>query len=251
MSDLVRLSHVFDETNTFGKVALTAGAGLLLVALGWGAGAKIDAQVSALRGPSPEQIAARAAADSAQKALGAEQAHKQEIAALRAHVDGLKTKLEAQAQKVRDSEAAVAALQKSLGEEKAQSLALRARMEKMTIAAARETVKPPQQPQRRPPGALVDLTPTASIAKPLPTPARVEAGAQHGQAQAAKRYRAYVLRDINDGMAMIEGEDGMVEAAPGDVLPGGARVQRLEKRGGEWIVVTDRGYIAPEGRWAD
>jgi hypothetical protein len=50
---------------------------------------------------------------------------------------------------------------------------------------------------------------------------------------------------------MVEGEEGVEEVAPGDILPGGARVQRIERRGGGWIVMTDRGYIAPSGRWAD
>jgi hypothetical protein len=34
-------------------------------------------------------------------------------------------------------------------------------------------------------------------------------------------------------------------------LPGGARVERLERRGHEWVVVTNRGVIAPDGRWDD
>ena len=269
MSDLVRLSHVFEQATPIRKAAVTAGAGLLLVALGWGAGAKIDSQLSTLAGPSPEQVAARAA-ESAQKALGAEQAHQQEIAALRAHVEGMKSKLDAQAQKARESEAAVAALQKSLSEEKEQAQVLRAHMEKMT---ARD-VKPQQplvleapQPPSRPAASATDRTPTASIGKPLPIPARplpipprplpapeparLEAASALRPPPPAppKPYRAYVLREISDGMAVVEGEDGMVEAAPGDRLPGGARVQRIERRGGRWVVMTDRGYIAADSRW--
>jgi len=255
MSDLVRLSHVFDEATPIRKVAVTAGAGLLLVALGWGAGAKIDDRLGALVGTSPEQIATRAA-ESAQKALGAEQAYQQEIAALRAHVEGMKTKLDAQAQRAHESEAAVAALQKSLSEEKEQAQVLRARMEKMT---ASRDVKPQQplvleapQPPSRPTAGTVDHTPTASIGKPLPIPVRplpAVSALRSTPPAPPKPYRAYVLRDISDGVAVVEGEVGMVEAAPGDRLPGGARVQRIERRGGRWVVMTDRGYIAADGRW--
>jgi hypothetical protein len=247
MNDLVRLPHVFEERKNWKKAVAPAGAALLLVALGWGAGAKIDA----LRGPSPEIVAARAAAENAENALRAEQAQKQEIAALQAHMDGLKGRLEAQAQKARESDAAVAALQKSLAEEKAQSQSLHARLDKMQAQPAKpkeQALAQPPQPAARP----IDHAPTASIGKPIAKPLAVKPLAVKPLAVAIeppKPYRAYVLRDVNDGMAVIEGEEGVEEVGPGDVLAGGARVQRIEKRGGAWVVMTDRGYIAPDGRW--
>jgi hypothetical protein len=79
------------------------------------------------------------------------------------------------------------------------------------------------------------------LGQPLPRP--VTAQAPTGI------YRAYVLRDIADGRAVVEGAQGLEEVGPGDVLPGGARVQRIEKRGPNWVVLTDRGAINPDGRW--
>jgi hypothetical protein len=52
-------------------------------------------------------------------------------------------------------------------------------------------------------------------------------------------------------MAVVESSTGLDEVGPGDTLPGGARVERLEKRGREWVLVTNRGVIAPDGRWED
>ncbi|MBB4199417.1 hypothetical protein CCR94_20170 [Rhodoblastus sphagnicola] len=259
MYDLVRLPQALQKTNrderpNWKKAAIPAGAALLLVALGWGAGAKIDS----LRGPSPEQIAAQAAADNAEKA-------KKEVAALRVHVDGLKGKLEAQVEKARESDAAVAALQKSLAEEKAQSRTLHAQVEKLATPPAKETKPAPQQqaqaapqalPQTlqhalpQPPARLIDRAPTASIGKPLPKPMASPVSLKP-QASAPKPYRGYVLRDVNEGLAVVEGEDGVEEIGPGDVLAGGARVQRIERRGGGWVVMTDRGFIAADGRWAE
>jgi len=237
MNDLVRLPHTFEEKKfNWKRAAAPAGAALILVALGWGAGARLDSW----RGPSREEVAAKAAAASAEKVLRAEQAHKKEIAELRAHVDGLKSQLDAQAEKARGSESAVAALQKSLAEEKAQAQALRAKLDKLPIApppreAAKEPPKPPQ----------ADRTPTATI----PPAAAKPVAAKPAVPPAPKRYAAYVLREVNDGVAVVEGLDGIEEVSPGDRLPGGARVQRFEKRGGGWVVVTDRGYIAPERGW--
>jgi len=239
MNDLVRLPHDFEEKKfNWRKAAAPAGAALLLVALGWSAGAKVEA----LRGPSPELVAAKAAAARADK-LRAEQ--HQEIADLRASVKSLKSQLEAQAEKAQGSEATVASLQKSLADAKSQTQALHLQMEKLAREAAKEALKPTQAAQplpfeRRAP----DRAPTGSIA-PQP-PARPAAAPAAVKPAAAKRYAAYVLRDVNDGVAMVEGEDGMEEVAPGDILPGGARVQRFEKRGRGWVVLTDRGYIAPD-----
>lgn len=238
MNDLVRLDHVFEEKKFTAKsAAASVGAALLLVGLGWGAGAKIDA----MRGPTPEQIAAEAAAKSAEKVAQAEKTHQRAISELRANVDGLKTKLDAEAEKARGSEAAVAALQKSLAEEKAQSQALHARLEKLQAAAQPAKPAEPPTPPVRP---AVDRTPTATIA-----PHAKVAAVKPAAAPAPKRYGAYILREVNDGLAIIEGAYGEQEVGPGDVLRGGVRVQSVEKRGGNWVVMTDRGYIAPEGFW--
>ena len=197
MNDLVRLPFSFEQKRNWKKAAAPAGAALLLVALGWGAGAKLDA----LRGPSPEQLAATAAQDSADKALRAEQAQKQEIATLRVHVDNLKSKLETQAQKTHESEAALTALQKTLADEKAQAQAatreLQVRIEKIQAqpkvlaqaqpqpaqkiqtqaqprmeAQAQPRMEAPAQADGKshalpvPPARLVDHNPTATIPMP-------------------------------------------------------------------------------------
>jgi hypothetical protein len=252
MNDLVRLPQIFEDQPNWKKAAVSGGAALLLVALGWGGGAKIDS----LRGPSPEQIEAKVAAKAAAKAA-------QDVAALHAQVDSLKGRLDGQAEQAREAEAAVASLQKSLAEEKARSQGLNARIEKMqTLATANpapsHALPVPSQAHALPvpPQAQsVDRAPTASIPQTAKPALAAVAPKPPAAAQAApkplapKAYRAYVLREVSDGLAVVEGVDGVEEVAPGDVLPGGARVQRIEKRGGGWVVLTDRGYIGSDDRW--
>jgi hypothetical protein len=211
--------------------------------IGWAAAVRFD---DFFRRPSPDlvaaQNAARMAAGSAADAAAAVQAQRQEVAVLRDHVDGLKAKLEAQAQKTRAAETTIAALQKSLSEQRAESAAAisqwQAKLEKaQTLAREKPT----------------DRTPVASIsnpsAKPLPKPLPV-AGAAASPSPLTP-YRAFVLRDIDEGRAVVEGAGGLEEVGPGDVLPGGARVERIVKRGPNWVVLTDRGTINPDGRWDD
>ncbi|THD45817.1 MAG: hypothetical protein E7774_07365 [Bradyrhizobium sp.] len=58
------------------------------------------------------------------------------------------------------------------------------------------------------------------------------------------RLRGYWLVEAQDGYAVIDGRDGPQQVTPGDVLPGVGRVQRIERRGGDWAVVTSAGIIA-------
>ncbi|AWN45569.1 hypothetical protein DK419_03895 [Methylobacterium terrae] len=57
----------------------------------------------------------------------------------------------------------------------------------------------------------------------------------------------WVLRDVYDGMAMIENRKRrLVEIGPGDTLPGAGRVEAIERRGRSWVVVTSKGLITPQ-----
>ena len=55
--------------------------------------------------------------------------------------------------------------------------------------------------------------------------------------------RGWVLRDIRNGEALVENRQGLREISPGEALPGAGRVERFERRGRQWVVVTDQGLI--------
>jgi hypothetical protein len=105
---------------------------------------------------------------------------------------------------------------------------------------------------------MADPTVTASIApksepaKPvaaapdahaLPNPADV-AAAQLKSEPKPKLVHNYILREVADGVALIEGPDGLREVWAGRTIPGAGKVTSIEKQGGKWVVVTPEGIIA-------
>jgi hypothetical protein len=58
------------------------------------------------------------------------------------------------------------------------------------------------------------------------------------------RLHGFWLVEAQDGYAVIDGRDGPQQVVPGDVVSGVGRVQRIERRGADWVVVTSAGVIA-------
>ena len=73
----------------------------------------------------------------------------------------------------------------------------------------------------------MSLDPTGSIDRPRPI------------------LRGYVVLGARDDIALIGGRDGERAVRPGDYLPGAGRVERVERQGPGWVVVTEHGLIAP------
>jgi hypothetical protein len=61
--------------------------------------------------------------------------------------------------------------------------------------------------------------------------------------RAPPRLRGFYLSEIHNGYAMIDSPAGEFAVAPGDIVPGGGRVLRIERRGRDWAVVTTQGRI--------
>lgn len=75
---------------------------------------------------------------------------------------------------------------------------------------------------------------TASVA-PAPAPA--------AQPNRLPTVDGWVLRQVLDGAATVEGRQGIFEVIPGDPLPGVGRVDAIRRQDGRWVVVTSRGLI--------
>ena len=58
--------------------------------------------------------------------------------------------------------------------------------------------------------------------------------------------RDFNLEDVRGGVAVIDGRYGMQQVSPGDLIPGAGRVLKIERRGGDWRVLTTRGVIASD-----
>lgn len=53
----------------------------------------------------------------------------------------------------------------------------------------------------------------------------------------------WVVRDVYDGIALVESRHGAIEVIPGETIPGAGTVKSIERRGASWIVITSRGLV--------
>ncbi len=114
--------------------------------------------------------------------------------------------------------------------------------------------------EARGPGATIPGLRTSTLA-PIPLPPARPQFEEQGASLPAETTRVaaqprnagripaygYVLRDVRDGFAVVEGRSGLREVAPGDTIPGVGRVRGIERRGAEWVVVTSVGVIDSRG----
>ncbi len=56
--------------------------------------------------------------------------------------------------------------------------------------------------------------------------------------------REYSVEYVQGGIAIVYSRYGSRQVAPGDMIPGAGRVLRIERRGGNWVVLTSLGVIA-------
>ena len=103
--------------------------------------------------------------------------------------------------------------------------------------------------EKRTAAQTANATSAASAAKPAPVPPKrptVEAreAPPPSAAGAARRLPDYAVEGVENGFAVIGSRYGEQQVAPGDFIPGAGRVLRIERRGGDWVVVTSNGVIA-------
>lgn len=92
---------------------------------------------------------------------------------------------------------------------------------------------PPSKPVAAAAAPNLDVRETGSIgeSKPAPDPRKTP-------------IEGYFVRDFDEGFALIETRAGRyVEVAVGYVVPGIGRVEAIERRGRQWVVITPKGYI--------
>ncbi|MFL9500890.1 hypothetical protein ACJMQP_12590 [Rhodopseudomonas palustris] len=111
------------------------------------------------------------------------------------------------------------------------------------IAKLTETVEKLRTAQVQPPAA-----PAPAPANVAAVPAKDVTGSITPKADAAKPGRlptveGWVLRDVYDGGAVVEGRSGTYEVYAGDPIPGVGRVDAIRRQDGRWVVVTSRGLI--------
>jgi hypothetical protein len=108
------------------------------------------------------------------------------------------------------------------------------------LSDAVEKLKATPTPAPQPVAAVAAPAPkevTGSIQAPVPTPAPKPEIAR------LPTVEGWVLRDVANGGAMIEGRQGIYEVYAGDPVPGLGRVDAIRKQDGRWVVVTSKGLI--------
>jgi hypothetical protein len=105
----------------------------------------------------------------------------------------------------------------------------------VVIANTRQA-KLPEQHNNTPPAKTVPaIQPSLAVAgakaTPKPTP------------KEPKKVEHWTVREVADGVALVEGPSGLIEVSTGDVLPGVGRVEAISERGGQWVIATNKGVI--------
>ncbi len=123
------------------------------------------------------------------------------------------------------------------------------RMEGQILAnLASLAAKPPAPP----PAPAAPAAPAASAPAPAPSEAALRDPAPAVKPAKSERepgrnepLDGWTLREVYDGAALIESQNRrLYEVMPGGFIPGLGRVEAIERRGRNWVVLTDKGTIA-------
>jgi hypothetical protein len=249
-----------------------AGACLLVAgAFGWGAGARLGAP------PAPPKVAVLQKADVAQLVGQSEATQRQEtrqladeVRALKAGLTGLQASLERgrSGDDVKALKGSVEALKQGLDGAKSDTSGALAQLsgkldradqgtaqklaqivERLDRLERKPDSKPDLKPDPMPVGSIAPVPPVRPAGvQPLPPPVQPPAKATEANAQAPQKPQlpGWVLRDVYDGIALVEGRDGYREVSVGQAIPGAGKVEAIERRGRRWVLVTSLGVIGSD-----
>ncbi|MET0723243.1 MAG: hypothetical protein ABWY64_20810, partial [Tardiphaga sp.] len=108
-----------------------------------------------------------------------------------------------------------------------------------TVEKLRATPAPAPAPVPTPVASVPAQEVTGSINAPVPAPAP----AAKPEIARLPTLDGWVLHDVANGGATIEGRPGIFEVYAGDPVPGLGRIDAIRKQDGRWTVVTSKGLI--------
>ena len=112
------------------------------------------------------------------------------------------------------------------------------RIERSAAVAALSKVPQPAVANNSIPGT----TPTALA--PDVTAATAAKSRDNALTAETNKIPNWILREVIDGTAILQGPRGIIGVSTGDLIPGVGRVQSIAKKGGRWIVATSKGVIS-------
>ncbi len=97
------------------------------------------------------------------------------------------------------------------------------------------------------PVAAAPAAPSASkeVTGSVTPPTAAQASAAPPKVEVARlpTVEGWILRDVANGGALIEGRQGVYEVYAGDPVPGLGRIDAIRRQDGRWVVVTSKGLI--------
>ncbi len=229
------------------RYGVAACALALTLSAGWAAGTKIQSR----RAAEAQGGEARAL----QKLAASNETERNDIRVLREELRALQAKLDSVnrrrgAEEAEALEARISSLDRKTDANHAEAAQLAAKLEKHEKSIERIEA------------AASDTSPVASIANNDAKPAaKAEAKASVSATGGSNAKPAdakpadlkptdakpplsnFVVRGVDNGVALVQGPGGMYEVSSGERLPGAGKVLAIEKIGRKWVVVTDRGRI--------
>ncbi|MCK1649871.1 hypothetical protein IVA88_00255 [Bradyrhizobium sp. 149] len=218
---------------TGGKRRLSAMAAVVAIAASVGAisGALATAGMMHFAAPAPAQ-----GADTSTSALESSVARiDADVVALKANVEHTSKTGLGQFNRTNDR---LDKLEKAQAEPMAKIAKLSETVDKLraTPPAAPAPAAAAAVPARETTGSIAPTQVATAAAAPAPAAPKSEVGR-------LPTVEGWVLRDVSNGGALVEGRGGLYEVYAGDPIPGVGRVDAIRRQDGRWVVVTSKGLI--------
>lgn len=215
-----------------GKRRLSAMVAVVAIAASVGAisGALATAGMMHFAAPAPAQVADTSALDASVARIDAD------LVALKANVEHTSKAGLGQFNRANDR---LDKLEKAQAEPMARIAKLSETVDKLRATPpAAPAQAAAAAPARETTGSIAPTQVATAAAAPAPVPAapRTEVGR-------LPTIDGWVLRDVSNGGALIEGRGGLYEVYAGDPIPGVGRVDAIRRQDGRWVVVTSKGLI--------
>jgi hypothetical protein len=217
----------------FGKRRVAALAAVIALAAVAGAigGALATAGFGRVAGDSAKVASSRALEDTISRI-------DTEVAALRTSLEQASKHSASQISKTSDR---LDKVEKAQAEPAAKLAKLSETVEKLRTASVAAPAAAPVAAAAAAPAAPKEST--GSIQTANAGPAAVPLPAPKPEVARLPTVEGWVLRDVGNGSALIEGRQGIFEVYAGDPIPGLGRIDAIRKQDGRWVVVTSRGLI--------
>jgi hypothetical protein len=216
-----------EPRETGGKRRLSAMAAVVAIAASVGAisGALATAGMMHFAAPAPAQVADTSALESSVARIDAD------VVALKANVEHTSKTGLGQFNRTNDR---LDKLEKAQAEPMAKIAKLSETVDKLRAAAPAQAAA--AVPARETTGSIAPTQVATAAAAPAPAAPKTEVGR-------LPTVEGWVLRDVSNGGALIEGRGGLYEVYAGDPIPGVGRVDAIRRQDGRWVVVTSKGLI--------